>query len=118
VDPYEDPREPPDGAVPQSPAAAGPAPLDRALLDRGRDRFDVFCAPCHGEDGAARTQVARSMTLPPRDLRQVSIDPERVRRAIRQGYGLMPSYGDRVSGVDEQAVIAWVRVLQTAAVTR
>ena len=117
VDAYEAPRLPPDGAVPagEAPPAAPPA-VDRALLARGRDRFDVFCAPCHGVDGAASTPVARAMPLPPRDLRVAAIDAERVLAAIRDGYGLMPSYADRVAGTDAYAVAAWVEVLQHAEV--
>lgn len=110
---------PPDGTVSIDPDTdAEPVPVDRALLDRGRDRYEVFCAACHGLDGAAATPVARAMPLPPRDLRSPELvaEPGRIRAAIQLGYGLMPSYADRVSGVDAEAVAAWVQVLQNVEV--
>jgi mono/diheme cytochrome c family protein len=114
IDPYEDPAAPPAGAVPVPRASS---PLAGPLLARGHDRYDAFCGPCHGPDGDARTPVARAMPVPPRDLLlpELRDHPERVMAAIAEGYGLMPSYADRVSGADAAAVVAWVGELQRVA---
>src|SRR5205823_1113974 len=54
---------PPDGTVAWHDTPAPPAPLTRALLERGHDRFDRFCAACHGLAGDGRTPVANAMTV-------------------------------------------------------
>lgn len=119
VDAYEPGsfRHPPDGTVPfERPADTAPPPLDRALLARGRDRFDRFCLPCHGAVGRGDGPVARNMRLvPPADLlspRLRAADDARLFQVIREGYGLMPSYAVALPPRDAWAVVAWVRALQ------
>lgn len=113
-------RRPPEGTVPWgADRDAGPPALDRAVLARGQDRFSIFCAPCHGLDGRARTPVAEDMTLrPPPALierRLVAVSDAALYRVITDGYGLMPSYADRLAPSDRWAVVAYVRALQLAA---
>ena len=91
-------------------------PLTRALIRRGRDRFEIFCAPCHGVLADGDSVVARDMKLrPPPAL----VDPQRralrddqILTTIERGYGLMPAYGDALAPADRAAVLAYVRVLQ------
>lgn len=120
-------RQPPDGTVPtRSPAARAapePAPLaGRALLERGRDRFSVICAACHGLDGRARTVVAGRMKLrPPPSLLEERIRAlplERIAGTIASGAGLMPGFAAELPPDDRRAVAAWVRVLELAGGTR
>src|SRR5262245_22524705 len=54
--------EPPTGIVAMEAPAAQP-PITRALIERGRDRFDRMCAACHGVRGDGDSPVARAMTL-------------------------------------------------------
>jgi mono/diheme cytochrome c family protein len=93
-----------------------PIGLDRALLERGRDRFTMFCAPCHGVLGDGVSKVAENMTLRPApSLHQPPISaflPGRVYRVIRDGYGLMPSYADALATRDRWAVVAYVEALK------
>lgn len=102
--------------APGAPAADGPIEVDAAALARGRDRFERFCAVCHGELADGVSQVAADMRLrPPPSLhepRLVAASDERFFQVITEGYGLMPSYGALLAPPDRWAVIAWVRVLQ------
>lgn len=93
-----------------------PLPVEAAVLERGRDRFERFCAACHGRDGRAESPVARSMTLrPPPSLHLASIraySAGRLFRIASEGYGLMPSYAALLGVADRWAVVAYVQALQ------
>jgi mono/diheme cytochrome c family protein len=90
-------------------------PVDLALLDRGRDRFDAFCATCHGVRGDGDSPVARAMTLrkPPSLLSPpvATYPPGRIFAATTAGYGLMPSYASVLPTRDRWAVVAYLRAL-------
>jgi mono/diheme cytochrome c family protein len=93
-----------------------PVPIDRALLERGRSRFNIFCAACHGRLGDGRSEVARNMELrkPPSLVAEPvrSFPPGRIFRAITVGYGLMPAYPNELSPQDRWATVAYLRALQ------
>jgi len=112
-------RVPPAGTVRwsgQHPLRPEPPELDRALLERGRRHFDIFCAACHGKDGRADTVVASKMTLrPPPSLHTARIrdlSDRRLYRVVTEGYGLMPSYESRIGFRDRWAVVHYLRALQ------
>lgn len=128
-EPYEESALFPDGMVNQRPvpgtiyrgqldqlAALETRPeMTRALLDRGRERFDIFCSPCHGRSGYGEgIIVQRGFPQPP------SFHSERLRQAparhivevISDGYGVMYSYAARVPPADRWAIAAYVRALQ------
>lgn len=92
-----------------------PVPLTPEFLARGRERFNAYCAPCHGADGYGRgIVVRRGFPAPP------SYHEARLRDApighffdvITHGYGVMYSYADRVSVEDRWAIAAYIRALQ------
>jgi mono/diheme cytochrome c family protein len=95
-----------------------PMPITRAVLERGRDRFVVACAPCHGLDGDADTPVAHAMQRrrPPslHEPRIAALTPAAMHRVIVDGYGVMPSYAALLARDDRWAVIAYVRTLELA----
>jgi mono/diheme cytochrome c family protein len=95
-----------------------PVPLDRAMLDLGRRRFETFCATCHGEWGDGHSVVADRMALrKPTDLLSDEVrgySPGRIFQTIRQGYGLMPQYRVQLTVRDSWSVVAYVRALQLA----
>ncbi len=99
-------------------AMQSPLAIDRALLERGRDRFTVFCAACHGQFGDGNTAVARRMTLVrPRDLQSDAARGYPIGRifsASANGYGLMPSYAAELSQRERWAVAAYVQALQSS----
>ena len=97
-------------------AAEIPVPLTRAVLQRGRDRFDISCAPCHGVSGDGVSMVATNMTLrrPPSLMDEPvrSFPPGRVFQVASIGYGLMPAYDVHLSVDDRWAIVAYLRALQ------
>jgi len=95
-----------------------PIPVDHALLETGRARFDVFCAACHGVLGDGDTPVARHMVLrrPPNlHVPPASTDPPGEQfHTVRNGYGLMPSYAVQLGVRDAWAVVAYLGALRLA----
>lgn len=125
-------QAPPEGTVPAD-RAIGPRPLleglqgedfvsavpvavDRPLLVRGRNRFETFCATCHGIDGSGQSLVAHNMELrPPPSLIAPPVTEfpaGRVFQVISAGYGLMPSYAVELPVSDRWAVVAYLHALQ------
>jgi mono/diheme cytochrome c family protein len=124
-------RLPPQGVVPygsaadrdlREPVSGGafrahvPLKVDRALLERGRDRFEIFCAPCHGVAGDGESMVADAMRLrrPPSLVAPPVSDLAvgRVFQVMSIGYGLMPAYADELGDHDRWAVAAYVLALR------
>ena len=109
---------PPEGTVSVDEPAA-PPPLSRALIVRGRDRFERFCAPCHGVAGDGESYVAHAMTLrrpPPLvDAAASSLSDDRILTVMAAGYGVMPSYAAAIPPRDRYAILHYVRVLQQGA---
>jgi mono/diheme cytochrome c family protein len=123
-------RQPPAGTIPYGPrpepavltgvgpngrpVALMPVAATAELLARGRARFDVTCAVCHGLLGDGESQVALNMSLrrPPslHEYRQVT--DGHLYQVITDGFGLMPSYGAYLSVDDRWAIVAYVRALQ------
>jgi mono/diheme cytochrome c family protein len=95
-----------------------PVPVDVALVERGRNRFDIYCAACHGRLGDGLTQVAENMRARrPPDLRSepyASRPPGHVFGVVSGGFGLMRSYAAELSVRDRWAVVAYLQVLQLA----
>jgi mono/diheme cytochrome c family protein len=95
-----------------------PLPVDRALLTRGRDRFEIFCGVCHGLTGDGASAVAMNMALrkPPSlvDAPVTEFPPGRIFQVISVGYGLMPAYAPELPPHDRWSVVAYLRALQLA----
>jgi mono/diheme cytochrome c family protein len=95
--------------------AATPPVATPALLQRGRQRFNIYCAPCHGLDGRGNGPVAeRGFPHPPSYLeaRLMSAPAATFYDAITNGYGVMYSYAARVEPRDRWAIVAYIRALQ------
>jgi mono/diheme cytochrome c family protein len=92
-----------------------PIPLTPALLDRGRERFEIYCAVCHGADGYGRgIIVQRGFPAAPsyHDPRLRNAPIGYFFRVMTHGFGAMYSYADRLSVEDRWAVAAYIRALQ------
>jgi mono/diheme cytochrome c family protein len=96
-------------------ASVFPFPVDANVMARGRERFDIFCAPCHGRTGAGDGMVVRrGYRRPP------SYHDDRLRNApvghfidvMANGFGAMPDYADQVKARDRWAIAAYIRALQ------
>jgi cytochrome c len=96
--------------------SAIPLPLDRVALERGRNRYDLFCATCHAVDGSGQSQVSLHMELrkPPSLVSEPvrSYPVGRVFSAVSRGYGLMPEYSRDLSLHDRWAIVGYVKALQ------
>lgn len=92
-----------------------PIPITREVLERGRERFEINCAPCHGRTGDGNGMIVQRGFPPP-----PSYHIDRLREApvghfydvITQGYGVMYSYAERVAPADRWAIAAYIRALQ------
>ncbi len=92
-----------------------PMPVTRELVERGHERFDIYCAPCHGLTGEGDGMVPRRGFKNPPTFHQ-----DRLRKAppghfvnvITTGFGAMYSYSDRVLPRDRWAIAAYIRALQ------
>ena len=94
-----------------------PLPLTRALLERGRERFNIECALCHGEDGEGRGIVVRCGFPAPPSLETAALRSAPAGAlfdAITRGYGAMYPAADRVAPPDRWAIVAYIRALQFA----
>lgn len=97
------------------PLATVPLPVTRELLTRGRERFGIFCSPCHGALGDGNGMVVRRGYKQPS-----SFHIDRLREApvgyffsvMTDGFGVMPSYAAQVPPADRWAIAAYVRTLQ------
>lgn len=96
---------------------AFPFPIDAAALDRGQERYEIFCSMCHDRAGTGNGMVAqRGFRRPP------SLHDPRLRDApvgyfydvITNGYGVMPNYRSQIPVRDRWRIIAYVRALQLA----
>ena len=111
-------QPPPEGTVAMT-RTTEPPPITRALVERGRDRFERFCAGCHGLAGDGDSYIARAMTVrrPPSLVDDIAskFPDDRITFVMAKGYGLMPSYA-WVPEEDRFAILQYVRVLQHSVV--
>ena len=93
-----------------------PLKVDGALLARGRERFDIYCAPCHGRlgDGNGITKKINDMPAVANlhDPRIIKMPDGELFNTISNGKGLMGAYGPLVPTEDRWAIVAYLRALQ------
>ncbi len=114
------PITPPEHTVARDQPLKPPAapPVTMALLQRGQQRFDIYCSPCHGLAGDGNgIIVQRGFPHPPSYYsdRLKAASNEHFYDVITEGYGAMYSYADRVEPSDRWAITAYVRALQASA---
>ena len=92
-----------------------PFPVTQEVLDRGQERFNIFCAPCHDRTGSGNGMVVqRGYRQPP------SMHIDRLRQAevghffdvMTNGFGAMPDYRAQISPRDRWNIVAYIRALQ------
>lgn len=101
--------------APQLAAAARRPPMTLALLRRGQERYDIYCAVCHGLDGSGEGTVTARGFPRPADFREASqgaLGSDRIYQAISQGSGVMYGFADRVPAPDRWAITAYVHALR------
>ena len=104
-----------DGLFVPKDSNAFPLPVNLELLQRGQQRYNIFCSPCHGIQGDGMGMVAvRGMKHPP------SYHQDRLRNepvgylydVVTNGFGAMYGYSSQIPPRDRWAIIAYVRALQ------
>ena len=98
-----------------APATSFPFPITLEVLQRGRERYDIFCSPCHSRTGYGDGMVARRGFGPPASLHTDILrkqPPGHFFRVISQGFAAMPSYAQQIPPEDRWAIVAYVRALQ------
>jgi len=94
-----------------------PFPVTKEVVERGRERFNIFCSACHGLTGNGDGMIVR------RGFRRAaSFNDDRLRKAppghffdaITNGWGAMPAYAPQIPVRDRWAIIAYIRALQTS----
>ena len=109
------PVETPSGTVEYQDKPVPPPPVTLALLERGQERFRIYCTPCHSEIGDGHGMIVQRGFPPP-----PSYHIDRLRQApvrhfydvITSGHGAMYSFAERVQPADRWAIAAYVRALQ------
>ncbi|MGA9039416.1 MAG: cytochrome c [Terriglobales bacterium] len=103
------------GYVGNVPGDYMPFPVAADVLERGQQRFNIYCAPCHSRVGDGNGMIVqRGFRAPP------SYHTDRLRNAplgyffgvITNGYGAMPDYASQIPPRDRWAIVAYIRALQ------
>ena len=104
-----------EGKVAGKPAETFPFPIDQRIMQRGQERYNIYCTPCHDRVGNGDGMVVRrGFRRPP------SYHIERLRQAppgyfydvITNGFGAMQDYSAQIPVRDRWAIVAYVRALQ------
>jgi hypothetical protein len=99
-----------------TPADRPPFAITLDVLHRGRERYDIFCSPCHGYTGHGDGIVARrGFRRPPASFHTDELraaPPEHFFDVITNGFGSMPSYSYQVEPNDRWSIAAYIRALQ------
>jgi mono/diheme cytochrome c family protein len=89
--------------------------LTDEVLARGQQRFNIYCAPCHGYAGAGNGMVVQRGFPAPQTFHQDRLrtaPPGYFFQVMTNGFGRMPSYARQVAVDDRWAIAAYVRALQ------
>lgn len=96
-------------------AESVPFLVDRAVLERGQERFRIYCTPCHGELGDGRGMIVRRGFNPPPPYASEELRKQPIGHyfdVMTRGFGTMYSYASRIPPRDRWAIAAYIRVLQ------
>ena len=103
------------GKIGSNPGDYLPFPATREVLERGQQRFNIYCAPCHSRIGDGNGMIVqRGFKQPP------SYHIERLEKAplgyffdvMTNGFGAMPSYAGQIPERDRWCIVAYIRALQ------
>jgi mono/diheme cytochrome c family protein len=104
------------GKIGSNPGDVMPFPVTKEVLDRGRERYNIYCAPCHSRVGDGNGYIpSRGFSrMPP------SYHTPRLQKAplgyffdvMTNGFGIMPDYASQVSPEDRWKIVAYIRALQ------
>ena len=99
------------------PAAAFPFPITAEIMQRGRERYDIFCSPCHSRTGNGDGMIVRRGFTRPASFhidRLREAPPGYLFNVITNGFAAMPSYRVQITPEDRWAIVAYLRALQAS----
>jgi len=103
------------GKVSNVPVKELPFPVDQQVLDRGQERFNIYCSPCHGQTGSGDGMVVqRGYRKPPsfQSERLLQTDAGYFFDVMTNGFGVMPDYKAQIAPRDRWSIVAYIRALQ------
>lgn len=92
-----------------------PVPVTMQLIERGQERFNIYCSPCHGRVGDGQGIVVKRGLVPPpsfHDDRLRQVGDGYVFNVITNGIRNMPSYKHQIAVEDRWAIVSYFRALQ------
>ena len=92
-----------------------PVPVTEDLLNRGKERYGIYCTPCHGHTGQGNGVIVKRGLKAPSSLHEQRLREMPIAYyfdVITNGYGVMYSYASRVPTADRWAISAYIRTLQ------
>ncbi len=92
-----------------------PMAVTKATIERGRDRYNVYCAPCHAPSGEGTGMIVQRGYKQPPSLHDPRLRAERAGYfydVMTRGFGQMPDYAAQIAPADRWAVVAYIRALQ------
>lgn len=92
-----------------------PVELSAELLDRGQERYDIYCAPCHDQAGSGRGLVTTRGWMAPPTFHQERIRemvPGELFHIVSHGVRTMPAYAKQIAESDRWAIVAYLQALQ------
>ncbi|WP_442755389.1 c-type cytochrome [Methylocystis sp. JAN1] len=113
--PFVGPAETPAGVAGFREAAPSAPPVTLALLERGQERYRIFCTPCHSELGDGHGMVVRRGFPSPPSYHSAALreqPPLYFYNVITNGQGDMYSFASRAPPNDRWAIVAYIKALQ------
>ena len=104
-----------EGLIGGAAADVFPFTVTAAVLERGAERYRIFCAPCHGHAGYGDGMIVQRGLRPPPSFHSPKIRQQPVGHYVQvmaRGYGTMSAYAEQTSSEDRWAIAAWLRALQ------
>jgi len=104
-----------NGGTDTTVAAELPWPVTIEVLQRGQERYNIYCTPCHDQLGSGNGMIVRrGYSRPPSFHNEISKKQPvgHLFRVITQGVGAMPSYGVQITAQDRWAITAYIKALQ------
>jgi len=104
------------GKIGNNPGDVMPFPVTKEVLERGRERFNIFCAPCHSRLGDGNGFVpSRGFARKPPSFHIARLEKAPLGYffdVMTEGFGIMPDYSSQIPPADRWDIVAYVRALQ------
>ena len=92
-----------------------PFPVTKSVLERGQERFNIYCSPCHGRTGTGNGMIVSRGLRPPPSYHDEKLRTQPVGHffdVMTNGFGAMQDYRAQVDVADRWAIAAYIRALQ------